>query len=203
MEKQNYIVTISRQFGSRGRDNGIRLAEMLHLPFYDRNKMEKEVEKRDETLRTLVQFSENGVTGYNKMKYPLGIGSALKQDRMFELQSQLVQEYAEADSCVIIGRCADYILRERENVIRCYIFAPYQARIANSIKVLGTTTAEPQRIIEEVDKARAEYYRTHTGCEINNTRYRDLFLNSSLLGTEGTAALLADAVRRKFNLPTE
>ena len=203
MEKQNYIVTITRQFGSRGRDIGIRLAEMLHLPFYDRNKMEKEVEKRDETLRTLVQFSENGVTGYNKMKYPLGIGSALKQDRMFELQSQLVQEYAEAESCVIIGRCADYILRERENVIRCYIFAPYQARIANSIKVLGTTTAEPQRIIEEVDKARAEYYRTHTGCEINNTRYRDLFLNSSLLGTEGTAALLADAVRRKFNLPTE
>ena len=109
------------------------------------------------------------------MAYPLGIGSSLKQDRMFELQSKLVLEHAEKENCVIIGRCADYLLRERENVIRCYIFAPYQARIRNSIQTLGCTTAEPQRIIEEVDKARAEYYRSHTGCEVNNTRYRDLY----------------------------
>ena len=104
------------------------------------------------------------------------------------------------ENCVIIGRCADYLLRERENVIRCYIFAPYQARIRNSILTLGLATAEPQRIIEEVDKARAEYYRSHTGCEVNNTRYRDLFLNSNLLGVEGTADLIVDAVRRKFGL---
>ena len=57
--------------------------------------------------------------------------------------------------------------------------------------------------IEEVDKARAEYYRSHTGCEVNNTRYRDLFLNSNLLGVEGTADLIVDAVRRKFGLPEE
>ncbi len=196
----NYVITITRQFGSRGRDIGIRTAEILGLPLYDRNTLEKEAEKRDETMHSLVQFSENGITGYNKMKYPLGIGSELKQDRMYELQSALVLEHAATESCVIIGRCADYILRERENVIRCYIFAPYQARIANSIQVLGTTTAEPQRLIEEIDKARAEYYRIHTGCEVNNTRYRDLFLNSNLLGVEGTAALLADAVKRKFGV---
>ena len=60
-------------------------------------------------------------------------------------------------------------------MIRCYIFAPYQARIRNSIMTLGLANAEPQRIIEEVDKARAEYYRSHTGCEVNNTRYSDRF----------------------------
>lgn len=197
---KHYVIAITRQFGSRGRDIGIRTAEILGLPMYDRNILEKEAEKRDETLNSLVQFSKNGITGYNKMKYPLGIGSELKQARMYEMQSKLVLEHAEKESCVIIGRCADYILRERENVIRCYIFAPYQARIANSIYVLGTTTAEPQRIIEEVDKTRAEYYRSHTGCEVNNTRYRDLFLNSNLLGVEGTAQLLAEAARRKFRL---
>lgn len=197
---QNYVITITRQFGSHGRDIGIAVAKMLGIPLYDRNDFEKEAEALDETLSSLVRFSEKGIMGYDKMAYPLGIGSSLKLDRMYELQSKLVVERAERESCVIIGRCADYLLRERENVIRCYIFAPYQARIANSIRTLGCTTAEPLRILEEVDKARASYYKTHTGCEVNNTRYRDLFLNSNLLGIEGSAALIADAAKRKFHL---
>lgn len=197
---QTHVITITRQFGSRGRDIGIAVAKLLDLPLYDRSHFEKEAEALDDSLSSLVCFSENGITGYHKMAYPLGIGSSLKQDRMYQLQSRLVIEHAEKESCVIIGRCADYLLRERDNVIRCYIFAPYQARIANSIQVLGCTAAEPQRIIEEVDKARADYYRSRTGCEVNNTRYRDLFLNSNLLGVEGSAALIADAAKRKFGL---
>ncbi len=199
---QNYVITITRQFGSRGRDIGIAVAKMLGIPLYDRNIFEKEAEALDTTLRSLVQFSENGITGYYKMAYPLGVGSSLKQDRMFELQSQLVLEHAEKESCVIIGRCADYLLRERDNVIRCYIFAPYQARIRNSRQMLGFN-AEPQRIIEEVDKARANYYQERTGIAVNNTRYRDLFLNSSLLGIEGSAKLIADIAREKFQLPPQ
>ena len=180
---QNYVITITRQFGSRGRDIGIATAKKLGIPLYDRNVLEKEAEEIDSTLHSLVEFSKNGMSssGYYKMAYPLGIGSSLKKDRMFEVQSKLVLQHAETENCVIIGRCADYLLRERENVIRCYIFAPYQARIRNSILTLGLATAEPQRIIEEVDKARAEYYRSHTGCEVNNTRYRDLFLTSETL----------------------
>ena len=200
---QNYVITITRQFGSRGRDIGIATAKKLGIPLYDRNVLEKEAEEIDSTLHSLVEFSKNGMSssGYYKMAYPLGIGSSLKKDRMFEVQSKLVLQHAETENCVIIGRCADYLLREREIVIRCYIFAPYQARIVRSIHTLGCTAAEPQRIIEEVDKARAEYYRTHTGCEVNNTRYRDIFLNSSLLGIEGSAKLLVEAARHKFHLP--
>lgn len=97
----------------------------LGIPLYDRNVLEKEAEEIDSTLHSLVEFSKNGMSesGYYKMAYPLGIGSALKKDRMFELQSKLVLKHAESENCVIIGRCADYLLRERENVIRCYIFA--------------------------------------------------------------------------------
>ncbi len=151
---QNYVITITRQFGSRGRDIGVAAAKKLGIPLYDRNVLEKEAEEIDSTLHSLVEFSKNGMSesGYYKMAYPLGIGSALKKDRMFELQSKLVLKHAESENCVIIGRCADYLLRERENVIRCYIFAPYQARIRNSIMTLGLANAEPQRIIEEVDK---------------------------------------------------
>ena len=195
---QNYVITITRQFGSRGRDIGVAAAKKLGIPLYDRNVLEKEAEEIDSTLHSLVEFSKNGMSasGYYKMAYPLGIGSSLKKDRMFELQSKLVLT---ARRNVRTASSSDAVrticCRERENVIRCYIFAPYQARIRNSIMTLGLANAEPQRIIEEVDKARAEYYRSHTGCEVNNTRYRDLFLNSNLLGVEGTADLIVDAVR--------
>lgn len=197
----NYVITITRQYGSLGRDIGLLAAKTLGIPVYDRGILEKEAAQRDETLCSMVRFNEEDeVTGYDRMAYPLGIGSSLKQDRMFEVQSQLVLEHAERENCLIIGRCADYLLRERENVMRCYIFAPYQARIVNSIRYLGGTAAEPQRIIEEVDKARADYYRSHTGCEVNNTRYRDIFLNSSLLGADGSAQLIVDAAKRRFGL---
>jgi cytidylate kinase len=196
---ENYVIAITKQFGTFGSAIGETVAKTLGIPVYDRASLEKEAASLDDTLTSLVDFSEHGVKDYYKMAYPLGVGSSLKQDRMFELQSKLVLGHAERESCVIIGRCADYLLRERENVIRCYIFAPYQARIRGSIQILGST-AEPQRIIEEIDKARANYYRTRTGCEVNNTRYRDLFLNSNLLGVEGTADLIVHAARKKFHL---
>ncbi len=198
---ENYVITITRQFGSLGREIASLVAESLGIPLYDRTVFEKEAAERDETLRSMVRFSEDeAVARVDRMASPLGIGSSLKQDRMFEVQSKLVMEHAQRESCVIMGRCADYLLRERENVIRCYIFAPYQARIVNSIRVLTGTAADPQRIIEEVDKARADYYRSYTGCEVNNTRYRDIFLNSNLLGAEGSAQLIVDAAKRKFGL---
>ena len=89
---QNYVITITRQFGSRGRDIGVAAAKKLGIPLYDRNVLEKEAEEIDSTLHSLVEFSKNGMSesGYYKMAYPLGIGSALKKDRMFELQSKLV-----------------------------------------------------------------------------------------------------------------
>ncbi len=198
MEK--YVITITKQFGSHGGEIGRTVAKLLNLPCYDRESLEAEAASRDETLATLCNWSENDISGYQKTAYPLGIGSILKQNRMYEVQSNLILEHASQESCVIIGRCADYILRERDDVIRCYIFAPYQARIENSTQLLGRAGTEPQRIIEEIDKARAEYYRTRTGCEVNNTRYRDIFLNSSLLGVTGTAELIVEAAKKKFHI---
>ena len=202
---QNYVITITRQFGSRGRDIGVAAAKKLGIPLYDRNVLEKEAEEIDSTLHSLVEFSKNGMSesGYYKMAYPLGIGSALKKDRMFELQSKLVLKHAESENCVIIGRCADYLLRERENVIRCYIFAPYQARIRNSIMTLDSPT--PSRSASSKKWTRHVQSITARTPAVRSTipRYRDLFLNSNLLGVEGTADLIVDAVRRKFGLPEE
>ena len=201
------IITIGRQFGSGGKEVGIRVAKELGIPFYDKELLQEAAKKSGLCEKIFENFDERpksllysiAMDSYMFALPGTGAGDSLEQ-QVYLATFDTIRHIADQGPCVIIGRCADYLLRERENVIRCYIFAPYQARIRNSILTLGLATAEPQRIIEEVDKARAEYYRSHTGCEVNNTRYRDLFLNSNLLGVEGTADLIVDAVRRKFGL---
>ena len=134
------------------------------------------------------------------MAYPLGIGSSLKQDKMFQAQSEVLLAHAEKENCVIVGRCADYVLRHQERLLRCYIYAPNENRIANSIASLGITMAEYQPLIDEVDKARAAYYEKYTGYPVDNLELRDLMINSACLGLTGTVDMLTAFAAKKFDL---
>ena len=201
------VITVSRQFGSGGRTIAKETAERLGWAYYDKELVKKIAAESGLAESYILESGEYACsTSSFLFNWVMNAESARSgslpiSDQLYIIQHNLIKDLAEKERCVIVGRCADYLLRERDNVIRCYIFAPYQARIVRSIHTLGCTAAEPQRIIEEVDKARAEYYRTHTGCEVNNTRYRDIFLNSNLLGIEGSAKLLVEAARHKFHLP--
>ncbi len=193
-----FAITITRQFGSLGREIGKQLAERLHCSYYDRNVIEQEAAKQDESLAPLVALKQ--VEGYYKMAYPLGIGSSLKQDKMFQAQSEVLLSHAEKENCVIVGRCADYVLRHQERLLRCYIYAPDENRIANSISSLNITMAEYQPLIDEVDKARAAYYQKYTGYPVDNLELRDLMINSACLGLEGTVDFLVSFAIKKFGL---
>jgi cytidylate kinase len=193
-----YTITITRQFGSLGRQIGKRLAERLQCQYYDRNVIEREAAKRDESLGSLVTLQH--VEGYYKMAYPLGIGSALKQEKMFQVQCDILREHAAAENCVIVGRCADYVLRDKAQLLRCYIYAPDEDRIRNGISSLDINTADFQSLIDEVDKARAAYYEKYTGYAVDNLVLRDLIVNSSCLGVRGTTEMLAQFAAKKFHL---
>ena len=97
-----YAITITRQFGSEGREIGKQLAERLHCHYYDRSVIEQEAAQKDESLAALVALKQ--VEGYYKMAYPLGIGSSLKQEKMFQAQSAVLLEHAAKENCVIVGR---------------------------------------------------------------------------------------------------
>ena len=200
---QNYVITITRQFGSRGRDIGVAAAKKLGIPLYDRNVLEKEAEEIDSTLHSLVEFSKNGMSesGYYKMAYPLGIGSALKKDRMFELQSKLVLKHAESENCVIIGRCADHILADVPGVVRVFVHAPEDFCLQEAMKVNSLSVSEVQKLIAQTDEYRAHYYKYYTGQEWKNAQNYDLSLDSSRLGFDGTveAILSYIEVRKKFD----
>lgn len=193
-----FAITITRQFGSLGREIGKQLAERLHCSYYDRNVIEQEAAEQDASLAPLVALKQ--VEGYYKMAYPLGIGSSLKQDKMFQAQSEVLLAHAEKENCVIVGRCADYVLRHQERLLRCYIYAPNENRIANSIASLDITMAEYQPLIDEVDKARAAYYKKYTGYPVDNLELRDLMINSACLGLTGTVDMLTAFAAKKFGL---
>lgn len=197
---KNNVITITRQFGSLGRPIGKMVAKELGFKYFDRDIIEATAEKMDVSLHSLTALDERGVSGYHRMAYPLGIGDGAIQNKMFNIQSELIMEYASTENCVIIGRCADYILREYNNVLSCYIYAPYVRRIENSVDELGFTAAESKVVVDEIDRARARYYKHYTKRDFNTTCFRDLLIDSSVLGVEGTTQIIVDFAKKKFNI---
>ncbi len=124
------------------------------------------------------------------------------QDAVFETQKKIILELADKESCIVVGRCSDYILRNYKNHISIYIYAPYYDRLRNCIDTLELTPDEAKRTLDEVDKTREAYNRHFAGCSILDTSMKDLMIDSSDLGVEGTAEYLVDFVKRKFDIPS-
>ena len=196
---QNYVITITRQFGSRGRDIGIATAKKLGIPLYDRNVLEKEAEEIDGTLHSLVEFSKNGMSssGYYKMAYPLGIGSSLKKDRMFEVQSKLVLQHAETENCVIIGRCADYVLDGTEGLIRVFLYADIKVREERVRERNLYADKDVLKNIHRIDRERRDYNRYYAGRDWEKPENYDLLINTTQIGVDGAVQLIKDYLKMR------
>ena len=134
MEK--YVVTITREFGSLGRPIAKRLSELLEIEYYDRDIVEAAA-KRMNLPVSMLSKSEEKKSGFWRMLFPLGMESAEQQKRIFDVQTQIIQDLAGKGSCIIVGRCADYILQDEPNAVHVYIYAPYADRLANCVGSLG------------------------------------------------------------------
>ena len=199
LSMQNYVITITRQFGSRGRDIGIATAKKLGIPLYDRNVLEKEAEEIDSTLHSLVEFSKNGMSssGYYKMAYPLGIGSSLKKDRMFEVQSKLVLQHAETENCVIIGRCADYVLDGTEGLIRVFLYADIKVREERVRERNLYADKDVLKNIHRIDRERRDYNRYYAGRDWEKPENYDLLINTTQIGVDGAVQLIKDYLKMR------
>lgn len=184
------IITISRTFGSGGRMIGTKLAEKLGYSCYDKNLLELLSEKTgiseqglmsaDEKLpqKILDHYVPSRVTDYNTSLY------------LFKMESQLIRELAEKECCVFIGRLADWILKDRKDVLNVFITAPDDDRVAHIMETEGVTEAQAQKLMMQIDKMRNNYYSYFTDRKWQHTKDRDLIINSSLLGIDGTAGML-------------
>ena len=195
---QKYVISISRQFGSLGRPIAKKLAELLEIEYYDRDIVEETAKKMNLPLSFVSEQEETAKTAFFNMKYPLGMGTSETQDNIFITQQKIINQLVEKESCIIVGRCSDYILKNMENSFHVYIYASYEDKLRNCVELLHMKEDEARKMIIDVDKARASYHKHYTGYAINDMRYKDLLINSSLLGVDGTAELIAELVRKKY-----
>lgn len=199
---EKFVVTITREFGSMGRPIARLMAEMLDIEYYDRDIV-------DETAKSLnlpvsvVSNEEEAAKNFFNMKYPLGRGTSEIQDNIFNAQQKVMNELVEKHSCIIVGRCSDYLFKDNKNSLHIYIYAPYEKRLENCVNSLFLKPEEAKKTISEVDKARTYYHMHYTGYLPYDYKHKDIMIDSSILGINGTAEYLADMVKRRFRLEEE
>ena len=196
---KKYYVTISRQFGSLGRPIAHELSQLLGIEYYDRDIVEETSRKMSMPVTSISNYEEKSIkSNLFNMLFPLGTDSIETQDRIFKAQQQIILDMADKHSCIFVGRCADYILRDHENCMNVFIYAPKQARLNNCIDTLGMNLEEAKKMIRDVDKARDLYWKRYAGYLPTDYNHRHLMIDSSVFGVTGTVEILADIVKGTF-----
>lgn len=203
------IITIARQFGSGGREIGERVAEILGIPIVDKELIKDAAERGNLNEDVIKKADESAA---NSLLYTLAMGSNILgttmhfgykmplNDKLFILQSEAIKEYAAKGSCVIIGRCADYVLRDEPNILRLFIYGDLDHREARVAK--RHPEIKSNQVIDAInktDKRRASYYNFYTGNKWGKYDNYDMAINSSTLGIEGTASLIVAMVNELIN----
>ncbi|MCI9194975.1 MAG: cytidylate kinase-like family protein [Angelakisella sp.] len=196
--KENLIITISRQYGSGGREIGRRLAERLGIPYYDKELIILAAE-RSGYARSL--FEEADQKASNSMIFSLmRAGSMVNSydlplnDKIYLIQSGVIQQVARQGSCVIVGRCADYVLQDRFPCVNVFIHAALQKRMDRAVKVYGLSPDDVQSVLLKTDKRRETYYNYYTGRKFGDARNYTLSLDSLGVGIENAVRVMADYV---------
>ena len=193
------IITIDRQYGSGGRDIGEQLAKELGIPFYNEqitemaakaSGMSKDVfEKVDETAASSLLYSV--VTGAymfgNHMPTALDLPI---NDKLFIAQTDVIKKVASEGSCVIVGRCADYILREDKDLVSLFIYADKKVRMKRAVEKYGLAQEKVEASINKKDKKRGSYYNYYSGEKWGNSVNYNLCIDSGMLGIEGSSAVI-------------
>lgn len=194
---QPYVVTITRQFAAMGRSVARELSKELEIEFYDRLFVE-EVAKRMNLTPAFISGQEESIDKKHKHSYfPLGMGLNL-QDEIFAVQTNLMQDWAKKGNCIFVGRLCDHILAEHENTISIHIYTSYENRFKNCVERLGMDEKTAKKMIAEVDVARERYRKKYAPNSSDFFKNKQVMLDSSFFGIEGTARVIAQIVREKY-----
>lgn len=200
-----FIITIARGYGSGGRTIGQMLSKKLGVEYYDKDiiKLASEDSGINEELFGRSDEKTKGGIGKHSV-YSGGLISPdnkrfTSEKNLFNYTVKTIKELAEKESCIIIGRCADFVLSDRKDVVRVFIWADEENCVKNAAEVKGIVDRkEALKIIASTDKQRAEYYKAHTGHDWNDARNYDLCLNSGDLGFEKCVDIIIDYIKIKL-----
>jgi len=198
MEK--YIVTLSRQFASMGSTIAHYMSDRLGIEYYDRDIVEQAARRMGLDLPLVCDAEEKGSPLLARLTDSLGSDMLVVQNDIFRVEAEIIRDFAHPDkpSCIIVGRCADSVLKDYPRVLNVYIYAPVEARVRNAVEKLGMDEKTARKTIAAVDRAR-EIYRLRYGDGVKNVLdRRDLMIDSSRFGPEKTAEMLCGIVKSAF-----
>ena len=194
---KNMVITISREYGSGGRYIGRLIADKLGIKLYDKDfivRVAQETGLSEEFIENNEQ-KRNVLDSLNSGYY-YGLNSS---DELFVKEAELIKEIANKESCVIIGRCANFILKDKENVVKVFVYSNMEDKIKRATEYYGLDANKAEKEINRINKLRANHYKYYTDSEWKDSSNYDLFINSDELGVEKTAELICDLVKEKEN----
>lgn len=193
--KKHVVITVSREYGSGGRYVGRLIADKLGIKFYDKEIITKLAEatglseeyiENNEQKRDASAILNNG--------FYMGLDNA---DELFVKETELIKELAAKDSCVIIGRCADFILKDEKNVIKVFVYSGMEDKIKRATQIYGYEEDKAKKEIERIDKLRANHYKHYTDKDWKDFSNYDICINSDLLGVEKSAEVICNMAKGK------
>ena len=201
----SYVITISRKFGSGGRLIGQKLATKLGIPFYDKTIIELAakntgisedfIEKSGESISNSFLFNM-AYAGSTNYRYTTQADTPIN-DKVFYAQEEVIKQIAAKGSCVIVGRCAEYILRNNPNVVRIFVNAKMEDRVQRAINDYGIDANGAEKEVKRVDKGRANYYKFYTHGVWGDLKYYDMCINTSFTGIDPAVECIIALLKAK------
>ncbi len=194
MSKIN-VVAIERQYCSGGSEIGRKTAELLGVPCYDREIVDKAAERLGITADEIRKFEEWVMS-------PIRAGLHLRREnqldmfeKVFAAETEIIAEYARKGPCIIVGRCAGYILKSLTRTLTVYVYADQESRVSRAVNEHGIAFDDAAGVLKRYDKKRGDFYNVNTRQNWSSMQSYDICLNSTTLGTDGCARTICDMVR--------
>ena len=204
---ENIVVTIARQYGSGGKTVGEMYAKELGIPCYGMNLLKMASEESGINEQLFMQFDEKLRSNlllrmttdlYDGKVIPPGHKDFVSAKNLFNWQAEVIKRLAKSETCVIIGRAADFVLKDYPNVVSVFVHASPEFNLARAMERNSMTTAEMEKFIASTDKYRSDFYKLYTGREWTDARNYDLCLNSGKLGFEKCVEEIKAYIKVRF-----
>lgn len=205
---QKFIITIGRQFGSGGSEVGYRLAQQLNIPYFDKDLIVQAAKNSGMSEHVFAEEDERAtgsflysmvLSPHTAASHYLNWSEDTLNERIYKAQADFIRKKAAEQSCIFIGRCADYILWKEPNVFRVFLHADLEFRKKRIAEEGGVSPEKAESIIRKKDKTRANYYNFHTNNRWTDLNSYDLSVNVSKFGIEGAVHLIRETVEQYFS----
>lgn len=195
--KNNLIITVGRQYGSGGREIGTMLAKMFGIAYYDKKLITEAAKRSGLADETFERYEERRFgTLWHALSTGFNVSGGFTPEDIFRIQSETIMDIASKEPCVIVGRCADYVLRENPDCLNVFVSAAAEVRTRRVAVRCNISHEEAAAAIVKTDKSRASYYNFYTGKEWGYAPSYHLCVDSGVLGLEKSAGLIADFINQ-------